>query len=206
MIRPFNAFPMLRAVMPKLNRVPLAPPSFVNIFNQSLAIRKYTTDTSNALNTKVSSPEIDMSKLVTPTEELVRYKAEYLKPQPESLLPLKQATSLYARIHVHTWDMLVTVGDIIKLPVNMHDLQVGDTLSFNECSEIGSRHHQLSGGDNIKNGRIDPTVFTIKGVVLEKSRVKRHVKETTRRRRRHVRHAVSKQSLTVMRIASIAIN
>lgn len=142
--------------------------------------------------------------LVQSVEELVRFKPAYFKPEPQSLLPLKEATSLYARIHVHAWDMLVTKGDTIRLPVRLRGLNVGDTLSFTECSEIGSRNHTLSGGDD-STGRICPSVFEIRGVVLEKTRVKRHIKETTRRRRRHVKHAVSMQSLTVLRVTELAL-
>lgn len=142
--------------------------------------------------------------LVQNVKELVSFKPEYFKPEPKSLLPLKEATDLYARIHMHTWDMLVTKGDIVQVPARLKNLKVGDTLSFTECSEIGSRQYTLSGGDE-KVGRICPSVFTIRGVVTGLSRVKRHIKLTTRRRRRHVKHAVSMQSLTVMRISEIAL-
>lgn len=138
-------------------------------------------------------------------EDVVAHRANYIKPDLKDLQPLKEAPELYARIHIHNWDMLVTPGDIIRLPVNMRDLKVGNILKFSECSEIGSRNHTLSGGEEGK-GRIDPYVFSIKGVVLEKSRVKRAVTERTRRRRRHVRHVVSNNCLTVIRISEISLN
>lgn len=138
-------------------------------------------------------------------EDVVAYRANYIKPVLKDLQPLKEAPELYARIHMHNWDMLVTPGDIIKLPINMRDVQVGNTLRFSECSEIGSRNHTLSGGEEGK-GRIDPSAFNIKGVVLEKTRVKRAITERTRRRRRHVRHVVSNNCLTVIRVSDISLN
>lgn len=141
---------------------------------------------------------------VQKVEDVVAYRTAYTKPEPAAVQPLKEAPALYARIHIHNWDMMVTPGDIIKLPVRMRDVEVGSTLTFSECSEIGSRNHTLSGGLNGK-GRIDPSLFRIKGVCLEKTRVKRAVKETTRRRRRHVKHVVSNNCLTVIRVSEVSL-
>jgi len=152
-----------------------------------------------------SRPALQAKPSVHNVEDLVRYKTEYVRPEAASVAPLKEAPALYARIHVHNWDMLVTPGDVIKLPVRMRDVEIGNTLRFSECSEIGSRSHTLSGG-HLGKGRIDPSIFTIRGTVLEKSRVKRSVAERTRRRRRHVRHVVSNQCLTVIRIGEITLN
>lgn len=129
--------------------------------------------------------------------DIVSFKAKYA--QAKDLTPLKEARELYARIHIHNWTMLVTEGDIIKIPANMKDVKIGDTLKFDQVSEIGSRNYTLSGE------RIDPSQFSIKGVVLEKSRVKRSVTEKTRRRRRHVRNVVANNSLTVIRISQVQV-
>lgn len=135
------------------------------------------------------------------TEDLVRWRSGYLTPDPDSLRPLAEAKALYARLHVHNWNMLVTQGDLVKLPVNMKDVKVGDTISFNEVSEIGSRNHTLTGSP-----RIDPNAFTLKGVVMEKTRVKRAIRHVTRRRRRHVKNVVSNNSLTVIRVSELGLN
>lgn len=129
--------------------------------------------------------------------DLVSFNAKYTKVA--DLTPLKEARELYARIHIHNWNMLVTEGDIVKIPANMKDVKIGDTLIFDQVSEIGSRNHTLSGE------RIDPSQFSIKGVVLEKTRVKRSVLERTRRRRRHVRHVVANNSLTVIRVSEVKV-
>lgn len=142
---------------------------------------------------------------VQSVEELVGYRNTYVKPEPKDVQPLKEAPEIYARIHVHNWSMQVTPGDIVKLPVRMRDVEVGNTLNFSEVSEIGSRNFTLSGGEKGK-GRIDPSVFSIKGVCLEKSRVKRTVADKTRRRRRHVRHVVSNNCLTVIRVSEVKLN
>ena len=139
-------------------------------------------------------------KPLTPlsTRDLVAFKTNIVKPA--DITPLVEAPELYARIHIHKRNLLVTEGDIIKLPVNMKDVKVGDTLVFDQVSELGSRNHTLSGD------RIDPSLFSIKGVVLEKSRVKRTVLKKTRRRRRHVRSVVQNNSLTVIRVSELKAN
>lgn len=158
-----------------------------------------TFSTSHALYKTLSVPKKPLTPLST--EKLVSYTANYYKPQSLSeLQPLREARELYAKIHIHNWDLLVTEGDVVKLPVNFKDVKLGDTLRFDEVSQIGSRNHVVAGE------RIDPSVFDITGTVIEKTRVKRQITEKTRRRRRHVRHVVSNNSLTVFRINKISLN
>lgn len=144
-------------------------------------------------------PKLDVKPAAS--EDIVRWRSGYLSPDAASLKPLEEADALYARLHIHNWNLLVTQGDIIKLPVNMKDVKVGDKIVFNEVSQIGSRTHTLTGSP-----RIDPGLFTVKGVVMEKTRVKRAVDHVTRRRRRHVRNVVSNNCLTVIRVSELRLN
>jgi ribosomal protein L21 len=130
---------------------------------------------------------------------LISWKSKYLKP--EDITPLKEAKELYATIHIYDRKFLVTEGDEVRIPVDFKTLEVGDVLNLNEVSTIGSRDHTLTGGP-----RIDPSVFNIRAVVIEKTKVKHRVLEKTRRRRRHVRHVVVKPPLTVLRISQLSVN
>lgn len=131
--------------------------------------------------------------------KLLGRKINYTKPR--DITPLKEASALYATIHIHDRKFLVTEGDKIILPVKMRDVKIGDILNFDQVSVIGSRDYTLTGGP-----RIDRNVFSIKGTVIEKTREKREVEGKTKRRRRHVRNIVKKNALTVIRISDLKVN
>lgn len=124
----------------------------------------------------------------------------YTKVSPDALEPLKLGHALYATVHIHDRKFLVSEGDEILLPVRLRDAEVGDELSFDKISSIGSRDHTLTGAP-----LIDPAHFKIKGVVIEKTREKRRINERTQRRIRHVRHVVVKNCITVIRISEISL-
>lgn len=146
-----------------------------------------------------SQAEILKKLNVKDPAQLISWKSKYLKP--EDITPLKEAHELYATVHIYDRKFLVTEGDEVRIPVDFKSLEVGDVLNLKEVSTIGSRDHTLTGGP-----RIDPSVFTIKAVVTEKTKVKHKVLEKTRRRRRHVKHVVVKPPLTVLRISQLSVN
>lgn len=155
-----------------------------------MATRPFSTTRLTAFNKGTT--------LIDPVQMLSR-NIKYTKPQ--DITPLKEAPRLYATVHIHDRKFLVTEGDKIILPVKMREVKIGDILNFNQVSQIGSRDYTLKGGP-----RIDQDVFTIKGRVIEKTREKREVVGQTKRRRRHVRHVVQKNSLTVIRISELKVN
>lgn len=158
----------------------------------SICARRAFSTTRNAWNSAAAP------KIHDPVQLLSR-SIKYNKPK--DLTPLKEARSIYAKIHIYNRNFLVTEGDKILLPVRMKGLEIGNELQFDQVSEIGSADYTLSG-----NSRIDPSIFTIKGRVVEITRVKRQVKEKTRRRRRHVRHIPIKNVLTAIRISELKLN
>lgn len=143
--------------------------------------------------------------LAKPEEIKPVNQVKFLERKPKytyvkDITPLVEAPIIYATIHIHNRKFLVTEGDQITIPVRFKDAEVGDTLDFNEVSNLGSRDYTLTG-----KSRIDPRLFSIKGVVIEKSRVKRKILEKTKRRRRHTRHFVIKNPLTVIRINELKV-
>lgn len=125
---------------------------------------------------------------------------KYTTVPSADLEPLKLAHSLYATIHIYDRKFLVTAGDEITLPVRLKDAEVGDELTFDKVSVLGSRDHTFTGIP-----LVDPAHFNIKGVVVEKTREKRRINERTQRRIRHVRHVIVKNCITKIRITELSV-
>lgn len=115
------------------------------------------------------------------------------------LSPLKLAHDLYAVVRVHGNPFLVTEGDIMNLPYHLKTAEVGDTLHFTDVKTIGSRNFTYS------HDPVDPSLFSIKAVVIEKTKTPMRIKEVTKRRNRRVRHAISKLHKTRLRVTEIKL-
>lgn len=116
------------------------------------------------------------------------------------LTPLKLEGDIYAVIKVHNNPFLVTEGDKVILPYNLKHAQVGDVLDFHHVTTLGSRNYTFT--DEV----IDPSLYTIKAVVLEKTKLPMRVTKVTKRRNRKVRHAISKPERTILRITELKLN
>lgn len=118
----------------------------------------------------------------------------------EDLSPLKLADEIYAIFRVHNRPYLVTEGDKVTLPFKVKQAEVGDVLSFNDVTTIGSRNYKLM------DYPIDPSLYTLKATIIEKTKRAFQVREVTKRRNRKVRHATSKGDLTILRISELKVN
>lgn len=127
--------------------------------------------------------------------------ASSAKKSSNSLLPLKFEQNLYATIKVHNRSYLVTKGDLVNLPFNLHSAEIGDTINFSKIDTLGSRNYTYHLTDGIDTDKV-----TVTGVVVEKTKKPMTVKEVTKRRDRHVKHSLSKHDLTVIRINELKIN
>ncbi|EGV64524.1 hypothetical protein PSN45_004837 [Yamadazyma tenuis] len=89
-----------------------------------------------------------------------------LKKQVDDMKYLKYdsngSNSLYAILRLHNIPYLVTKGDKIILPTRMKGVKVGDQLTFNNVTTIGSPNFIF----NSENG-VNPDLFEIKGSVVE---------------------------------------
>ncbi|CUS20729.1 LAQU0S01e13344g1_1 [Lachancea quebecensis] len=120
--------------------------------------------------------------------------------QKFDVTPLKLSNELYAVIRIHNRPYLVTKGDKVTLPFKLKQAEVGDILNMNDVTTIGSRNYKVA------DSPLDPSLYTIKATVLEKTKRPMRVREVTKRRNRKVRHAVSKPDLTVLRISELSLN
>ncbi|AET40721.1 mitochondrial 54S ribosomal protein bL21m Ecym_6345 [Eremothecium cymbalariae DBVPG len=114
--------------------------------------------------------------------------------------PLKLSNELYAIFRIHNRPYLVTNGDKVILPYKIKDAEVGDILNLEDVTTIGSRNYK------IVDYPLDPSLYTIKATILEKTKRPISIREITKRRNRKVRHAVSKGDLTVLRISELKLN
>lgn len=114
--------------------------------------------------------------------------------------PLKLSNELYAIFRVHNRPYLVTLGDKVVLPFKLKQADVGDVLSLNDVTTIGSRNYQLV------DDPVDTSLYTLKATVLEKTKRAFQVREVTKRRNRKVRHAKNKADLTILRISELKVN
>ncbi|SCV03383.1 LAMI_0H07712g1_1 [Lachancea mirantina] len=113
--------------------------------------------------------------------------------------PLKLSNELFATFRIHNRPYLVTKGDKVYLPFRMKQAEVGDVLNLNDVTTIASRNYQVVGYP------IDPSLYTVKATVIEKTKRPMKVREVTKRRNRKVRHAETKADLTVLRISELSV-
>lgn len=114
--------------------------------------------------------------------------------------PLKLSNELYAVFRIHNRPYVVTKGDKVILPFKVKNAEVGDTLNLTDVRTIGSRNFKLV------DEPIDPSLYTLKATILEKTKRKFEIREVTKRRNRRVRHAKSKGDLTMIRISDFSVN
>lgn len=173
---------------------------------RSFATSSYLLNQTKQPQQQQQLPQSTPSEIAAP-HELPSYLPRpknafnYLQVSEEELLPLKIGGALYATVHIHDRKFLVTEGDEIVLPVRLRDANVGDELIFNHVSTIGTREHTLTG-----DPAIEPSIFSIKGVVTEKTREPKRTHERTQRRVRRVRTVVTKNCITVIRVSELKLN
>ncbi|QLG74778.1 hypothetical protein HG535_0H01040 [Zygotorulaspora mrakii] len=155
---------------------PLAFPAFKSLAKERLRVRTFCSTSTFLQNAAASEGK----KLDT--------------------TPLKLSNELYAILRVHNRPYLLTLGDKLVLPFKLKQAEVGDVLDFNDVTTVGSRNYKLV------DDPIDPSLFSLKAVVLEKTKRAFQVREVTKRRNRKVRHAKSKGDLTVLRISELKLN
>lgn len=174
---------------------------------------RFTSGLTRATTIGIARPSLIPQQLIT-RQFSISSKLLQTKPQttatttPTSskilpdLTPLKLEGDLYAVLKIHNNPFLVTKGDKILLPYNLKTAEAGDILRFTNVSTIGSRNYTYVG----ENDQIDESLFEIKAVVLEKTKLPMRIREVTKRRQRKVRHAISKPHRTVLRVTELKLN
>lgn len=82
----------------------------------------------------------------------------------------------------------------------MPNVKPGDVLRFNRASSIGSRDFTLKGAPYI-----DERLFECRVRVLGVDAEPMRIKEKTKRRQRHVKHAKSKHRYTLLRVMDVKV-
>ncbi|ODQ78125.1 hypothetical protein BABINDRAFT_168699 [Babjeviella inositovora NRRL Y-12698] len=116
-------------------------------------------------------------------------------------LKLSPSASLYATIKVHGRQFLVTEGDIINLPYNVKEADIGDKLHLNDVVTIGNRdftYHQSEG--------ISQDLYKISCTVIEKTKKQLSKRIIKQKRTREYRRAFNKSPYTVVRVNELKLN
>ncbi|KAL1651354.1 hypothetical protein SLS58_000694 [Diplodia intermedia] len=171
--------------------------------------------TKAELSSSAETPSSAAAPLPSPSAEAPSQGTTPLSDSVKELLPLLQAQKPhYISAHIHAKPYLLTAGDTLRLPFLMHGVQVGDVLRLNRATLLGSRDFTLRAPAPVKGTRerpgtimhyLDDRLFVCRAVVVGVESEPMRVKEKTKRRRRHVRHAKSKHRYTELRIAELTV-
>lgn len=119
----------------------------------------------------------------------------------KELLPLLTAQPAhFINIHIHAKPYLVTVGDMVRLPFLMPDVEPGDTLRLDRAIAIGSRDYTLKG-----TPYIDERLFVCRARVIGTESEPLRIKEKKKRRERRITKVASKHRYTILRISELQI-
>lgn len=175
------------------------------------------TKTPSTPNDSVATPPApsSASPLPPPTAISPSSGNTPLSDSVKELLPLLKAqTPHYMVAHIHEKAYLVTEGDTVRLPFLMAGVQPGDVLRLNRATVLGSRDFTLRAAAPVKGTREDPgrkmrwvdeRVFVCRATVVGVESEPMRVKEKTKQRNRHVKHAKSKHKYTVLRISELTV-
>lgn len=199
---------LLRAVQRSLFR-PLAPapslllPTQIPFHPLALSIRGLAT------STLLRSPSLTSDFPETAPPAIAQTGSLQIQPDPVPTPPheslsflaaLKAQPFQYITIHIHKFPFLVTVGDLVRLPFRLKEVNVGDKLRITHASVLGSRDYTLKG-----NPYIDENLFQCRATVVEETSEPLRKKEKTKRRQRRIKTVKSKHPYTVLRISELII-
>lgn len=134
----------------------------------------------------------------------------------QTLLPLlKVQKPHYISAHIHRFPYLLTPGDTVRLPFQMHGVNPGDILRLNRASILGSRDYTLKAGTNStesydgkRTGEpnyLDERLFECRVRVLGLDSGPMMIKEKTKRRQRRVKTVRSKHKFTMLKVMEVKI-
>ncbi|KAL0639697.1 hypothetical protein Q9L58_001264 [Maublancomyces gigas] len=165
---------------------------------------------SLATSTALRSPSLTETTSEATPPAVVQTGSLQIQPDLAPTLPheslallaaLKAQPSQYITIHIHKFPFLVTVGDLVRLPFRLKEVNVGDRLRITHASVLGSRDYTMKG-----NPYIDESLFECRAMVVEETSEPLRKKEKTKRRQRRIKTVKSKHPYTVLRISELVIN
>ncbi|KAK7520139.1 mitochondrial 54S ribosomal protein bL21m [Phyllosticta citriasiana] len=175
------------------------------------------TEKPSTPNASVATPSAPSSASPLPPPTSFAPSSHYtpLSDSVQEMLPLLHAqTPHYMVAHIHAKAYMVTLGDTIRLPFLMPDVQPGDVLRLNRATVLGSRDFTLRAPASIKGTRespgrqmryIDDRVFVCRATVIGTESEPMRIKLKTKQRNRHVKQAKSKHKYTVLRISELTV-
>lgn len=145
----------------------------------------------------------------------------------QSLLPALQTQKPhYIQAHIHRFPYLLTEGDTLRLPFEMHGVMPGDVLRFNRATIVGSRDYTLKAGfqspqhsspphvrgEQFTNKKrtnepnyIDERLFECRMRVMGLDSGPMLIKEKKKRRIRRRKTVMSKHKYTVLKVMEVRV-
>ncbi|CAG8936045.1 unnamed protein product [Penicillium salamii] len=157
---------------------------------------------SNNFNEATMTPQTraDVPIAKQPVEPTFTSPLKVTKSMLSQLPHLAGQKPHYVVAQLHARPYLLTEGDHLRLPFLMPKVKAGDILRFNRASAVGSRDFTMKGTPTIDE-RIYECRVRVTGVDSEPLRIK----EKTKRRQRHTKHATSKHRYTLMRVMDVRV-
>lgn len=157
---------------------------------------------SNNFNEETMTPltRADVPLAKQPIEPTFTTPLKVTKSMLSQLPHLAGQKPHYVVAQLHARPYLLTEGDHLRLPFLMPKVKAGDILRFNRASAVGSRDFTMKGTPTIDE-RIYECRVRVTGVDSEPLRIK----EKTKRRQRHTKHATSKHRYTLMRVMDVRV-
>ena len=164
---------------------PPPPPSFLPPYSSKSSNRSSIPILAESFSNK---PQSSLSNSSHPSSSL-------------ALLPVLAAQPPhYIIVRIHQRPYLLTYGDSLRLPFNLHNAPPGTILRLTRASALGSRDYTFRGKPFV-NEKFFVCRVQVVGVEGEPMRVI----EKTKRRQRHVKTAKSKMRYTVVRCVELRI-
>lgn len=209
----------LRQVLPHAQQGIVLPPTFL------LPLRARFSTTSSTAEPRLSStafqspppppppfPPPYSSKSSNRSPIPISAESSLNQPQPSlsnsshrssslALLPVLAAQSPhYIIVRIHQRPYLLTHGDSLRLPFNLHNAPPGTILRLTRASALGSRDYTFRG-----KPLVDEKFFVCRVQVVGVEGESMRVMEKTKRRQRHIKRVKSKMRYTVVRCVELRI-
>ncbi|CAG8562162.1 7743_t:CDS:2, partial [Acaulospora morrowiae] len=115
----------------------------------------------------------------------------------EAVNRLREQLRYYAVVEIRSQKFLVTKNDLV-ITHRLRDVNVGDELKLNRVLELGSKDYTIKG-----QPLVSETFYSVKATVIEqpKGPLIKIIKK--KRRNRHRKHVLHKQTYTVLRISEV---
>ncbi|KAJ1877239.1 hypothetical protein LPJ66_012148 [Kickxella alabastrina] len=158
--------------------------------------------TFNGLKTATAFTRISARALYTTQTEAAKTAtaASWSNNSIELVNRLREQQKYYATVVIKGRPFTVTQNDIIVMD-RIKDLELGDSLSLNQVTELGSHDYTIKG-----QPMVDPSLFKIEATVIEHPDGKLFTVTKKKQRTAHHKTTYHRNRYTMLRVSKIDVN